>query len=786
MDVNVIEQPIELVAEDGEIILEIGGTYGEVNTGVNLADGDGAEAIYAGKVGTELQFKTLRAGTNIAITSTDNEVHIANTQSVPVTSVFGRIGDVAAQNSDYSAFYDANGAASNSMASHIGAADPHVQYAKHIDLSIVATTGNYSDLNGLPTIVTAHSQLTEIGTNTHPQIDTALADFDKRISNALSTTLLEGGKITVNGGGLTINISAGTAVFVDNYTDSTNPVRTLVEFGPFTNITPSYLTTADGTFFAIDVDGNLTQTDYERADEEICDFVELGWVEHTNRVNVSTFLNEPYQMTDLGVQVQQFWSALGAFNQSGNVYHGNANLTVGRTAGEIFDNGTGRDNDPRKPNDFYTVDIATVTFRYYYRDGAGDWFNNNPDRTAIDPDHYDDGTGTLALVPSNYWTIQPLYLYAPSESNDFQYGQKTYATKDLALADLNAQIELNSFVADYDILRAYLIVKQGATDISNTNQAQFINVSKFGSASSSGGGGGSGEVNTASNVGTQGVGFYNSKVGVDLQFKNLEAASSKLTVTDYPTNHTVRIDLGTVTKSDVGLGNVDNTTDANKPVSTAQATAIGLKADKTTTVNGHALSSNVTVTAADVGAYTSGAVDTLLTSKVSTSTTVNGHALSANVSVTATDVGLGNCDNTSDANKPVSTATQTALNGKVSTSRTVNGHALSSDVTVTATDVGLGSVTNDAQLKISSNLSDLNNRQTSLNTITAVSGATNEYVLTKDTGTGNAIWKAGGAGSSTWGSITGTLSNQTDLQTALNKKSDIGLALVFSLSYSGI
>lgn len=33
-------------------------------------------------------------------------------------------------------------------------------------------------------------------------------------------------------------------------------------------------------------------------------------------------------------------------------------------------------------------------------------------------------------------------------------------------------------------------------------------------------------------------------------------------------------------KADVGLDQVDNTSDANKPVSTAQATAIGLKADK--------------------------------------------------------------------------------------------------------------------------------------------------------------------------------------------------------------
>jgi hypothetical protein len=44
--------------------------------------------------------------------------------------------------------------------------------------------------------------------------------------------------------------------------------------------------------------------------------------------------------------------------------------------------------------------------------------------------------------------------------------------------------------------------------------------------------------------------------------------------------------------------------------------------------------------------------------------TVNGHALSADVTVTKSDVGLGNVDNTSDTNKPVSTAQQTALDTK--------------------------------------------------------------------------------------------------------------------------
>jgi len=63
---------------------------------------------------------------------------------------------------------------------------------------------------------------------------------------------------------------------------------------------------------------------------------------------------------------------------------------------------------------------------------------------------------------------------------------------------------------------------------------------------------------------------------------------------------------------------------------------------------------------------------------VPTSRTVNGHALSSDITVTATDVGLGNCNNTSDANKPVSTATQTALNLKITASTGITGGTPSS------------------------------------------------------------------------------------------------------------
>lgn len=61
------------------------------------------------------------------------------------------------------------------------------------------------------------------------------------------------------------------------------------------------------------------------------------------------------------------------------------------------------------------------------------------------------------------------------------------------------------------------------------------------------------------------------------------------------------------------------------------------------------------------------ALNSTLLGYVPTTTTINGHALTGNIAVTTSDIGLGNVNNTSDADKPVSTATQTALNAKQNT-----------------------------------------------------------------------------------------------------------------------
>ena len=84
-----------------------------------------------------------------------------------------------------------------------------------------------------------------------------------------------------------------------------------------------------------------------------------------------------------------------------------------------------------------------------------------------------------------------------------------------------------------------------------------------------------------------------------------------------------------VTKVQVGLGSVDNTSDVNKPVSTANQTALNLKA-----------------TSASLSAHTADGA--------------NPHV------VTKAQVGLGNADNTADSAKPVSTY-QAAANTAVQT-----------------------------------------------------------------------------------------------------------------------
>ena len=135
--------------------------------------------------------------------------------------------------------------------------------------------------------------------------------------------------------------------------------------------------------------------------------------------------------------------------------------------------------------------------------------------------------------------------------------------------------------------------------------------------------------------------------------------------------HVARIDNPHgVTKAQVGLGSVDNTSDANKPISTYTQNALDLK-------------QNVLVSGSNIK-------------------TIEGQSIvgSGNIDLTKTDVGLSNVDNTADSAKVVAsagkwtTARMLSLTGGITGSVSIDGSGNASIVTtVAANSVALGTDT---------------------------------------------------------------------------------------------
>ena len=143
------------------------------------------------------------------------------------------------------------------------------------------------------------------------------------------------------------------------------------------------------------------------------------------------------------------------------------------------------------------------------------------------------------------------------------------------------------------------------------------------------------------------VGVSGSKVA-----GNITGNATNVTGTVAITNGGTGATTVAAAKTNLGLNNVDNTSDLNKPISTATQTALDLKAP----IN------NPTFTG-----------------------TVGG--------ITKSMVGLGNVDNTSDLNKPISTATQTALDLKAPLNNpTFTGTFIASGITYPVSNGSNGQV----------------------------------------------------------------------------------------------
>jgi hypothetical protein len=162
-----------------------------------------------------------------------------------------------------------------------------------------------------------------------------------------------------------------------------------------------------------------------------------------------------------------------------------------------------------------------------------------------------------------------------------------------------------------------------------------------------------------------------------------DLSDNKANVSDLTTHINDENNPHRVTVGQLGLENVDNTSDANKPISDDTQAALDLKLNISDLPD-------TTQTTTDINTLSGSISDKADQSSLDTHTNneSNPHK------VTAAQLTLGNVDNTSDANKPISNDTQAALDLKLD----ANDSVLDGIDTNTQSINGLQSIVNTAHV----------------------------------------------------------------------------------------
>jgi hypothetical protein len=292
--------------------------------------------------------------------------------------------------------------------------------------------------------------------------------------------LVWGGELTINTDNTKFDIAEFHVHHTDTWQQSDHPVTIHGTYGPFTGLTPTYLTTGIRTIVLSDKNGNISMVEDIPTGEDAREYIVLGIVVHTNKTTISSIsqATQGYILNIAGT-FADFRYAFGTINLTGNVYSAaSTDLTIKKSYGEVFGLSQNAKTNPKNPNIVSTAASDPQTVVYAYRDGLGDWTTSVS--ATIIPSNYDDGDGTLASVSINSWTVQPIWLATGSGTTFVQYGQKTYNTQTEAITSIDVDtIEVYPLLEDL-VLRGYIVARGGAADLSDSGDALILTEGKFG------------------------------------------------------------------------------------------------------------------------------------------------------------------------------------------------------------------------------------------------------------------------------------------------------------------
>ena len=424
--------------------------------------------------------------------------------------------------------------------------------------------------------------------------------------NNSATGVTKFGGFSINADTTKYNTGLIEGWFVDNTTNPNIPTKVFKSFPATTGNTLSNIATQNVTYIAVDINGVHQQSGVPFEPEAQRPWIPLGAIVHSNRTNINAVNNQPVVALSSNNQLSDLMESIGFFNISGNVFTPNGvNLSINKSSGHVFKQGANFINNNKDPHTLALASlIAPSSLRYRTQTGT-----ESANTNVIDAGFYD-LAGVRTAIPGTRWSIQRIYLFQ-SNLVRIQYGQATYTTQ----AEAIQAITTEPFVVEQNILenglfRALLIVREGATDLTDINRALFIEASKFGSVAGLG----------------------------SLSTTNLQQAYNNSLTPEITTNST----LGAVSIKRGSTADTDNVFEIENGAGTSTATIKGNGALTALTYNGYipenvANKDNGTLSTSTTTYPTSGAVKTVVDLKVDKNTAITG---ATNTKITYDSKGL--------------------------------------------------------------------------------------------------------------------------------------------------
>ena len=315
--------------------------------------------------------------------------------------------------------------------------------------------------------------------NLQTQIDNLEAGTSGHIAE--STGVITGGVLGTGGLTSQYSITDGTAQVVDI---TGNTIH--VSWTGKTNITPTNIGTQLRSYISIDSSGNIVEQAVPYTLLQSRSLIVLGILVHSDLANITIFNNRQVIAYNALSTTHDLAESIGIFNIEGNIFGPNgANLSLDKSVGKAFRYGSNYEIDPNDPHAKILPLLTATSFNYIYNDNSIE----QPAVTVIDPANLDDGAGGLTALSNNTkWSVQRIYSFT-SNVVVLQRGVEEFGTKSEAILGINSEDYFTApSIIPNALLRGWLVVIKTATDLTDIDEAEFIQAPKFGEGGGASGG----------------------------------------------------------------------------------------------------------------------------------------------------------------------------------------------------------------------------------------------------------------------------------------------------------